>query len=137
MNLFGTDLLAAILRAGPDNAPEADALTLSLGKTIARVQLIGDETLWFVFEDGSTNTLIDVQSCCERRYMTTDDNLEEMSGAILRDVTCAQGPNVVVEGDFRESAFLRIQTSNGEFVICTHNEHNGYYGGFNLSAKSE
>jgi hypothetical protein len=137
MNLFGTDLLAGILRADPDNAPEVDALTLSLGKTITHVQIIGDETLRFDFEDGPSVTMVDEHSCCEHRYMTTDDNLEEMSGAILRDVTCAQGPDVVVEGDFHESAFLRIQTSKGEFVICTHNEHNGYYGGFNLSVKSE
>jgi hypothetical protein len=28
-----------------------------------------------------------------------------------------------------------VQTTKGSFTICTHNEHNGYYGGFSLRVK--
>jgi hypothetical protein len=37
-------------------------------------------------------------------------------------------------GEVHEQTFLKIRTNNGDATVVTHNEHNGYYGGFNISA---
>ena len=31
-------------------------------------------------------------------------------------------------------AIMKDETSLGDFTVCTHNEHNGYYGGFRVAA---
>lgn len=72
----------------------------------------------------------DGQLCCEARYITTDDTLYEFHGAILTGFRIDHGP---CYGDgFHESAFLKLFTDRGIVTFQTHNEHNGYYGGFNV-----
>lgn len=113
----------------------AEHVEAAIGKKIESVKLDG-ETLRFRFEDGSTLGLFDNgQSCCESRYMRTDDNLDYYTGAELMNVEIKDGPTEEGEyGDAHECQFLVITTSKGEFTMANHVEHNGYYGGFAICA---
>ena len=102
----------------------------AIGKTISEVTLVVD-ALHFVFTDGSKIKLFDNgQSCCESRYMRTDDTLTDYAGAELLDVSLEDAPDLEAGGESHEVQFLRVKTSKGMFVMSSHNEHNGYYGGF-------
>jgi len=106
----------------------------AIGKEIASVALSNDE-LHFVFADGSkVRVLDDGQSCCEARYMTTDDNLDEYAGAKLLGLEIKDAPDIEERYDVHEVQFLEVMTSRGCFTMATHNEHNGYYGGFSVRA---
>lgn len=85
----------------------------------------GTETL-VLFDDG--------RSCCETRYMSTDDQLSDFVGAKFFGVRVRGGKQVEEEYEHKENMFLLIDTSKGTFTCETHNEHNGYYGGFALIA---
>ena len=79
----------------------------------------------------------DGQSCCEHRYMHTDDDLQSFVGASfisaeIREVGEKEDKdNWIVH----EIDFLLIHTTLGTFTVETHNEHNGYYGGFSVVAR--
>lgn len=89
-------------------------LTLSGGKTIR------------IFDDG--------QSCCEHRYMTTDDDVQSLVGQELRRIEAKPGPTEEGKwGDEHETCFVEVGTDQGFITLTNHNEHNGYYGGFGLS----
>jgi hypothetical protein len=93
------------------------------------------EGLRIDFTDNTAIVLGDEgSSCCETRYMTTDDDLSYYVGATLLKVEIASAPSTPPNeyGGEHEIQFLRIITSKGVIVCETHNEHNGYYGGFNL-----
>jgi len=77
----------------------------------------------------------DGQSCCERRHMHSDDDLSYFVGADFLYATIKRGPSEEYgdEGDVRECQFLEIGTSKGAFIIANYNDHNGYYGGFDLT----
>ena len=95
----------------------------------------GAETgVMFTFEDRSILFMYDDhQQCCERRWMHTDDDLSYFQGAILQGSEIRKGPVERVEyGDEKESQFLIVTTSKGQFTVVNYNEHNGYYGGFSL-----
>ena len=73
------------------------------------------------------------ENCCESRYMTNDDDLSYYVGATLLKVEILGGTSTTDQyGEEHEIDFLHITTSKGVIVCETHNEHNGYYGGFNL-----
>ena len=73
----------------------------------------------------------DGQSCCEERWMATDDNLDDFAGATFIDADLRDGPTVEDKwSETKESQFLLINTSLGTFTMVNYNEHNGYYGGF-------
>mgnify|MGYP001615476013 CR=1 FL=1 len=116
------------------NEESASLFSAALGKTIAAASL-SDDALHLAFTDGSKLRLVDTaQSCCERRYMRTDDTLDEYVGATLTGGEVKPAPDI---GDSEDGAheveFLEIQTSKGVFTMVSHNEHNGYYGGFGLT----
>lgn len=121
----GQKIIAVELRKqdgeeGP--GPSADQIRIRLGDATTLV-------LW----DGG-------QSCCEHRYMNTDDDLQEIVGGELKDIFIADGPTEREDGehgDFLETQFLKIQTTKGEITVANYNSHNGYYGGFYLKAKLE
>lgn len=113
----------------------------SVGKRIRKVWLDdGDGNdlclLRFEFDDDSTMSLYDGgQSCCEHRYMRTDDDLNEFCGAILTDLEIKDAPDQEDEwGEVHEVQFLDVKTDKGTFQMANHNEHNGYYGGFWIQA---
>lgn len=124
-----------------------DAFKTSLGKKITKVELLKNkqivyttvDTLQITFEDGTTLVIWDDgQSCCESRYMMTDANLDSFVGAVLVDAEVADSPTDTGEyGDVHEQQFLNIKTDKGVLDCVTHNEHNGYYGGFWIQAKLE
>jgi hypothetical protein len=108
-----------------------------VGKKITALSL-SDDRLHFVFEDGYKMDMFDDgQSCCENRYMTTDDDLASFVGSILVGAELREAPTIEDEyGDPHEIQFLLINTSLGTFTCETHNEHNGYYGGFWVIARA-
>lgn len=121
------------------NADSASAFSASLGKTITALTLGDDDALHFEFGDGTKMRLFDDgQSCCESRYMRTDDDLSYFVGAQLLDAEIKDAPNVEDdEYGAHEVQFLEVKTSKGCFTMASHNEHNGYYGGFAIRAALE
>lgn len=120
------------------NADSVEALTGAVGKTISALRLGDDDALHFEFSDGSKMKLSDEgQSCCEHRYMRTDDNLGDYVGAKLLGAEIKEAPNVESAYDEHEVQFLEVQTDRGVFTMASHNEHNGYYGGFLIRAAVE
>lgn len=123
-----------------DNKETHAALVAATGKRIASICL--DQEQWsennlvFRFDDGSGIRIYDDgQSCCEHRYMTTDDNLQAFVGTKFVEAAVQAAANRPNEWGEHEVAFLIIMTSLGAFTVETHNEHNGYYGGFWLVAR--
>ena len=115
------------------NRETVDAHKAAMGKTIEEVWLDKEENrLMMSFTDGTGIMFYDDgQSCCEERWMATDDNLDDFAGATFIDADLRDGPTELDEwGDPKESQFLLINTSLGTFTMVNYNEHNGYYGGF-------
>jgi hypothetical protein len=82
-------------------------------------------------DDGTVVRVVDEeQICCEYRYITCDDDLDCLIGGTLIDIMEKEVD--IGEDEYHEIAFVEIQTTKGCVTIATHNEHNGYYGGFNL-----
>lgn len=124
------------------NAASVAAFTGAVGKTIAEVRLDEEaNALRFTFTDGSKLKIWgDGQSCCETRYMRTDDNLQEYVGAKLLGAEIKEAPSTTDGEDQwgdHDVEFLEVQTDRGVFTMASHNEHNGYYGGFSITAAAE
>lgn len=125
-----------------DGSETATAVASIIGKRVASIRLDQSRAQWpednlvFRFDDGSGIRIYDDgQSCCEHRYMTTDDDLEAFVGANFINAEERSAANQPDEWGEHEVAFLIVTTSLGAFTIETHNEHNGYYGGFWLVAR--
>jgi hypothetical protein len=120
------------------NEETVNTVKPSLGKIIEKVWLDEEsDKLKFKFTDGSGMCLYDDgQSCCEQRYMGTDDDLSEYEGAKLLDLELKEVPDENREYDVHEIQFLDVKTDKGVFQMSNHNIHNGYYGGFWIVAKS-
>jgi hypothetical protein len=94
------------------------------------------DTLNIKFEDNSILQLWDDgQSCCESRYMCTDDDLTEFTNCKLIKIEVKDGGCKDDDDGLHEIQFLEITTDKGSFQMANHNEHNGYYGGFWIQAK--
>lgn len=118
-----------------DNHETAETLQAALGKVIADARMDNNadpNRLVLRFTDGTgLYAYDDGQSCCETRYMTTDDDLPSFVGATFNGFELRDAPNRETEwGEPHEVQFLLTNTSKGVFTLETHNEHNGYYGGF-------
>jgi len=129
----------------------AQVLANAKGKTLAGLELSEsdwstkkqpwrrDHRLILRFADGTGLFIYDDQY--GGRYMTTDDDLLAFVGATFLGAEVHEGPSEEI-GDcgcgcsdvVHDVAFLVVSTSLGEFTVETHNEHNGYYGGFMLMA---
>lgn len=116
-----------------------EAVKAAIGKRIKGIEIVdeNDGQLLVTFADGAALQLFDAgRSCCESRYMQTDDDLSAFVGAEFRGVRVEDGPTTEDEyGEAHESQFLLVDTSLGTFTVTTHNEHNGYYGGFAIVAR--
>jgi hypothetical protein len=121
------------------NNESAEVLNQHIGKTITALTMGKDDGLHFTFDDDSKMKLFDDgQTCCESRYMTTDDKLADFIGSQLLSAEVNEAPNIATAyGEPHEVAFLVVKTSIGVFTCETHNEHNGYYGGFLIQAEVE
>jgi hypothetical protein len=120
------------------NRESVAAVQAAMGKTITALSLTDDQ-LRFEFEDGSRLRLWDNgQSCCESRYMQTDDDLPYYIGAKFVSAEVRDGGSTEDEwGERHEIQFLVVTTDRGTFSMASHNEHNGYYGGFWITASAE
>lgn len=108
-----------------------DVVNRNLGKTLGLAKLENDR-LFLEFTDGTFLALSDTaQYCCESRWMEVDHDMTFYAGSSLLGVRVEPGQG---EHD-AECAFLWIDTSYGSFEAKTYNEHNGYYGGFEINAK--
>jgi len=103
-----------------------------IGKKISGIKLEDNALIMFLYSGLTFKIYDDGQSCCENRYMRTDDDLEEYVGAELLQIEVADGGTTEGDGETHEIQFLRIHTSKGLFTLSNHNEHNGYYGGFSI-----
>lgn len=118
----------------------AEAFLKVVGKKIMGITMENDE-LRLSF--GSQGTLIvsdQGQSCCEHRYITTDDKLSDYVGGNLINIEVKPVPIPTLDsddGDCHDIEFVEVTTTKGSFVLVTHNEHNGYYGGFYVCARYE
>ena len=68
--------------------------------------------------------------------MRTDDDLSDYQGSTLLDFELKDALNMEDKYGDHEVQFLDVKTSNGVFQMANHNEHNGYYGGFWIVARS-
>ena len=110
---YGKKITSASLR--PDDGDGAIYLGLANGKRLK------------IWDNG--------RSCCESRYITTDDDIHFLVGGKLKEIK-VRSVQEIDDGDggeYHEMAFLEISTEKGSVTFVTHNEHNGYYGGFGLS----
>lgn len=106
---------------------------MNLGKRITELSLGDDDKLYFEFEHIYEMKIFDAgQSCCEARYMRTDDNLKDYIGSILLGVEIKEAPTIEDDDGVHEIQFLEFKTNKGCFTMASHNEHNGYYGGFDI-----
>lgn len=102
------------------------------GRTI-KDAWIDDNRLSIEFKDGTTIQVYDQgQSCCESRYMTTDDDVKDLIGTKLKGIMIKDAPSQETDYGDHEVQFLEIQTNKNSVTFSNHNEHNGYYGGFGL-----
>lgn len=118
---------------------ESRVIKDSIGKTIVALRLDeDDDALHLEFSDGSKIVIFDDgQSCCESRYMRTDDDLTYFIGSKFTGTSLRDAPDRDEDGGVHEVQFLIVHTDAGDFTMANHNEHNGYYGGFLLKAKKE
>lgn len=122
--------LGALIHMLGGNKESAKAFNACRGKTITEL-FMKDDVLHFRFQDGTGLTIRDNgQSCCEHRYMMTDDKLDDFIGAELLNAELKPAPEIPHDGGVHEVRFLDVTTSKGVFQMATHNVHNGYYGGF-------
>ena len=113
-----------------------EAISRCLGKEIRCVDLderTNEIRIWFY--DGPVLVIRDAgQSCCEHRYISTDDCVDEIYGDLISIDTV---PVETVERgsfDVQECVFLKLVTNNGTSTFKCYNLHNGYYGGFDIEA---
>ena len=111
-----------------------EAIKNAIGGKISGIEF--DEDYLTICIDGNYELTIadEGQQCCENRYMTTDDDLSYYVGSIFMDANVSEETSDDYDHD---AQFLTITTSKGTFTIETHNEHNGYYGGFDIRASGE
>lgn len=108
-----------------------------VGRKITAAEM-KNERLSLTFEDGSKIAIWDNgQSCCESRYMTTDDDVQSLVGGQLTRIEAKPGPDRDAEYDVHEQVFVEVGTDKGFITIVNHNEHNGYYGGFGLTVTED
>ena len=132
MEYLGLGVMIGILGG---NEETVNSIKSSLNKTIENVELDGDDLVISLTDNTKLIIWDGGQSCCEHRYMTTDDDLSYFSGAALLNMELKTVEYKDMDYGDHEIQFLDIKTSEGVFTMVNHNEHNGYYGGFYIKAK--
>lgn len=102
----------------------------------ARLDDTGEYKIILTLETGEVVVIYDDgQSCCESRYITVPEGeVRDLNGGRLIALIIKHSENNETSewGDIHEVDFVEIVTDRHHLTFCTHNEHNGYYGGFNL-----
>ena len=74
------------------------------------------------------------QQCCEQRYVSTDDDINSVKNHKLIDIVSKPISESIVENDERQDiCFIEIITTGGCITLVNHNNHNGFYSGFDLT----
>lgn len=139
--------IGAMINLLGGNEESVDAYTTSLGKKIIELKLDddangGDGALIMTFEDDTQLKVFDCgRSCCESRYLSTDDDLSYYVNSKLKSIE-TQSVDVSKKdeeyyGEESEMTFIRVKTTKGIFVINSYNNHNGYYGGILIRCSLE
>ena len=128
--MIGVGAMLHYLGGGSANSAEK-----YYGRTITAAQLDKEaDRFRLTFDDGVTIEIWDDgQSCCESRYMTTDDDPASLVGHKLTRIEAKDGPDEEVDYETHEQVFVEVATDAGFITFANHNEHNGYYGGFGLT----
>jgi hypothetical protein len=104
------------------------------GKIIAQMELVDNELI-IGFVDGTALNVWDGgQSCCENRYMSSDDldNSKHYTNVAFVGIEVRDMGDADCEyGDHQQQALI-VRTFLGDLTFVNHNEHNGYYGGFSV-----
>lgn len=130
MSQLGIGAMLHYLSGGSQNSADK-----YYGKKIIKAEMVNDK-LNIDFEDNTKISIWDDgQSCCESRYMTCDDVLSDIVGKTLIEIKVKESEPIAVEEGYEvhEIAFLEVATNDCSITLATHNEHNGYYGGFGLT----
>jgi hypothetical protein len=131
MNNTGLGVLINLLGGDSDSQ---ESIQKCIGKKILGIK-VDDSEVNIEFEDCKLKLWDDGQSCCEHRYMVCDDDLSYYVGKEFLGAEIKDAPDGDDNGECHEVQFLEIITKDGVINIANHNEHNGYYGGFSISAK--
>lgn len=106
------------------------------GLTVQNARM-GEDCLIINFTNGSSIQISDEgQTCCEYRYMSTDDNPKDLIGGQFISAEIDRYNNFEDDWGENEQAFLRVASTKGAITVVTHNRHNGYYGGFCINIKN-
>lgn len=102
------------------------------GRTVIAAD-ISENEFRLSFEDGARIMIWDDgQSCCESRYLTTDDDLGDLIGKKFWYVE-TKPVEVQEDGDeSHEIVFVEIGYEDDHITLASHNRHNGYYSGATL-----
>lgn len=129
---FGLGAMIHALGGGSEHSPDEYK-----GRKIVYIDLFNNR-LQIKFEDGKTIAVWDNgQSCCENRYMSTDDNLADLIGHNLVNIEVKKFEEITEEYGDHEICFVEVSTTGGFITLANHNEHNGYYGGFGMTITEE
>lgn len=135
MSQFGMGVMIRMLGG---NAETVAAYQQAMGRTIKSAAIVSDDCLRIEFADGAALDVRDEgQSCCESRYMRTDDELTAFAGARLDAIELREAPSITDDeyGEYHDCQFLDVKTDRGVFTCTNHIEHNGYYGGFSIELR--
>ena len=138
MSQAGIGAMLHYLGGGSKNDPKKYE-----GRTITNAYLDevfnGDSgAMTLEFDDGvKIRIWDDGQSCCESRYITCDDDPKSLVGSKLKDIVVTGSDDSESDYDVHEKVFIEVATDQGHIKFVTHNEHNGYYGGFGLTITEE
>lgn len=130
---LGLGVMIHMLFDGNENPPSK-----YLGRKIIKANLLTSkgraaDALRLDFGDGVVIDILDGgQSCCEDRYMRTDDDIRDLEGHKLIAIETREVEYPPAKYGDHEVVFLDVKTDGGMVSFSFHNEHNGYYGGFAL-----
>jgi hypothetical protein len=130
--------IGAMLSYLGGNEKTVKAVQNAIGKDIVNIAC-DEAALRMALSNGKNYTISDDgQSCCESRYMSCDDVLQSFVGATISGIEQRDGSgwlnnheNTYTYGS-HDVEFVVISTNKGAITLASHNEHNGYYGGFGL-----
>lgn len=103
------------------------------GQKIVSAALVNDRLQLALGNGKNIAIWDDGQSCCESRYITCDDDLSKLVGGTITRIEVKDAPDRPDEYGEHECLFVEVGTDQCYVTLCTHNEHNGYYGGFGLT----
>lgn len=126
--------LGVMINMLSSNEETINSIKSSIGKEIQDISIVENE-LKIDLPDFTLIIWDNGQSCCEHRYMKTDDDLNSFIGEEIIGFELKNSNKTGDEDYPHEIQFIEIKTNKSVISFSNHNEHNGFYGGFSISAK--